>query len=224
MRSRGCRCNTLPRHAAGHGHAWRRRDGKFWVRQGCLPLLREATCQGESEPRRWEVSRLPPLPARVLLELIFGWHRYSPPCVSLCPTPPLSISLPPHMGTRTKVGVAFAKGYRVVRLWGVEEEGSFPTLERSLQGSSMKKTLPRTFGPADPHFTDCRGVVLSNEQTGEKVRVKFPERLFSSATGVIALPNTRHVRCVFRACQALVRTRSCSQSFELRSSSKNTSP
>ncbi|CAM9798983.1 unnamed protein product [Ectocarpus fasciculatus] len=68
-----------------------------------------------------------------------------------------------------RVGVAFAKGYRVNRLWGIEEEGCFPTLERSLQGSCMKKTFPRTFGPADPHFTDCRGVVLSNTQTGEKV-------------------------------------------------------
>eukprot|EP00752_Nemacystus_decipiens_P017496 g15685.t1 len=69
-----------------------------------------------------------------------------------------------------RAGVAFAKGYRVNRLWGIEEEGTFPTLERSLQGSSMKKTFPRTFGPADPHFTDARGVVLSNTQ-GEKVWV-----------------------------------------------------
>ncbi|CAM9894246.1 unnamed protein product [Scytosiphon promiscuus] len=70
-----------------------------------------------------------------------------------------------------RVGVAFAKGYRVERLWGIEEEGNFPTLERSLQGSSMKKTFPRTFGPADPHFTDCRGVVLSHRQNGEQVWV-----------------------------------------------------
>lgn len=55
------------------------------------------------------------------------------------------------------------------RLWGIEEEGHFPTLERSLQGSSMKKTFPRAFGPADPHFTDCRGVVVSNAQNGEEV-------------------------------------------------------
>lgn len=64
----------------------------------------------------------------------------------------------------------FAKGYRVVRLWGVEEVGSFPTLERSSQGSVLKKTLPRTFGPANPHFTTSRGVVLSHIQTGEEVR------------------------------------------------------
>lgn len=64
----------------------------------------------------------------------------------------------------------FAKGYRVTRLWNVEEEGTFPTLERSSQGSALKKTLPRIFGPADPNFTECRGVVLANKQTGEKVR------------------------------------------------------
>lgn len=64
----------------------------------------------------------------------------------------------------------FAKGYRVTRLWCVEEEGSFPTLERSPQGSVLKKTLPRKFGPADPNFTECRGVVLSNTHTGEEVR------------------------------------------------------
>lgn len=61
------------------------------------------------------------------------------------------------------------------RLWGIEEEGHFPTLERSLQGSSMKKTFPRAFGPADPHFTDCRGVVLSNGQDGEQVRAEVRE-------------------------------------------------
>ncbi|CAM9262728.1 unnamed protein product, partial [Hapterophycus canaliculatus] len=70
-----------------------------------------------------------------------------------------------------RVGIAFAKGYRMKRLWGIEEEGHFPTLERSLQGSSMKKTFPRTFGPADPHFTDCRGVVLFNRHNGEQVWV-----------------------------------------------------
>lgn len=83
-----------------------------------------------------------------------------------------SLSLPPlHKPRHWKAGVAFAKGYRVDRLWGIDEEGSFPTLERSLQGSSLKKTFPRTFGPADPHFTDARGVVLSNTQ-GEKVRAQ----------------------------------------------------
>lgn len=95
---------------------------------------------------------------------------------SLPPSLSLRHSLPQHVGARTKVGVAFAKGYRIIRLWGIEEEGCFPTLERSLQGPSMKKTLPRTFGPADPHFTDCRGVVLSHVQTGEKVRSQSPER------------------------------------------------
>lgn len=70
-----------------------------------------------------------------------------------------------------KVGVVFAKGYRVVRLWGVAEDGSFPTLERSAQGSNLKKTHPRTFGPADPHFTECRGVVLVNKDSGDKVRI-----------------------------------------------------
>lgn len=69
-----------------------------------------------------------------------------------------------------KAGVVFAKGYRVVRLWGVDEEGSFPTLERSPQMSTLKRTLPRTFGLADPHFTECRGVVLSSKHTGEQVR------------------------------------------------------
>lgn len=69
-----------------------------------------------------------------------------------------------------KAGVVFAKGYRIVRLWGVDEEGSFPTLERSPQMSSLKRTLPRTFGLADRHFTECRGVVLSSKQTGEQVR------------------------------------------------------
>ncbi|CAM9140061.1 unnamed protein product [Laminaria digitata] len=68
-----------------------------------------------------------------------------------------------------RAGVNFAKGYRATRLWCVEEEGSFPTLERSAQGSVLKKTLPRRFGPADPNFTECRGVVFANTQTGEEV-------------------------------------------------------
>lgn len=100
--------------------------------------------------------------------------------LSLSP-PPRFLSLPSlHYPWLSKVGVAFAKGYRVNRLWGIEEEGSFPTLERSLQGSSMKKTFPRTFGPADPHFTDSRGVVLSNTQ-GEKVRAQY-NNIFVPAT------------------------------------------
>ena len=72
---------------------------------------------------------------------------------------------------QSKAGVNFAKGYRATRLWCVEEEGRFPTLERSPQGSVLKKTLPRKFGPTDPNFTECRGVVLSNMHTGEEVRV-----------------------------------------------------
>lgn len=69
-----------------------------------------------------------------------------------------------------QAGVFFAKGYRVTRLWRIDEEGSFPTLDRSSQGSNLKKTLPRIFGPANPHFTECRGVVFSHNQTGEEVR------------------------------------------------------
>lgn len=57
-------------------------------------------------------------------------------------------------------------------MWGVQEEGTFATLERPSQGSVLKKTLPRTFGPADPYFTDFRGVVLAQKQTGEEVRLR----------------------------------------------------
>lgn len=60
----------------------------------------------------------------------------------------------------------------------MEEEGSFPTLERTSQGSVLKKTSPRNFGPADPHFTDSRGVVLFDKKTKEEVKTQNIISLF----------------------------------------------
>ncbi|CAM9482367.1 unnamed protein product, partial [Discosporangium mesarthrocarpum] len=78
-----------------------------------------------------------------------------------------------------------AKGYRVSRLWDLEEVGDFPTLEQTPNGPSLKKTLPRTFGPADPCFTTCRGLVLSSTQSGE---VWLPARFV--VVGIGSIPNS----------------------------------
>lgn len=75
-----------------------------------------------------------------------------------------------------QAGILFGKGYRATRLWGVEEEGAFATLERCSQGPILKRTPPRTFGAVDPHFRECRGVVLSDRE-GEEVKRESDSRL-----------------------------------------------
>ncbi|CAM9240958.1 unnamed protein product [Choristocarpus tenellus] len=86
----------------------------------------------------------------------------------------------------SRAGVKFAKSYCVTRLWALDEEGKFPTLERVPQAPLLKKTLPRSFGPADPNLTSCRGVVLSGAQSEEQVWL--PARYI--VLGIGSIPNT----------------------------------
>lgn len=162
----GCRHEcTLSWHAGGHGGAGGSYIGEDRLWEGDMPLLREASRQSKNHSER-ENNQVNLSKTRLFVDLTQRFPITAFPC------------------TRSlQAGVIFAKGYRATRLWDIEEEGMFPTLERSSQSSTMKKTFPRVFGPVDPHFTRCRGVVLRNKQD-EEVRQESNSIFFFSAPGV----------------------------------------
>jgi len=103
--------------------------------------------------------------------------------IKYCPDLPLLVVFPsdmlyPHLFSQheniaqvyerqmTKNGVKIARGYEAVRLWAVDEVGSFPTLDGP--ATSLQATRPRTFAEAQPQFKQSRGVVLKASD-GEQV-------------------------------------------------------